>query len=595
MYKPAGQDSWTSSDVLYWVDNFASRYNNLSQIGLEPSSLEELYQMVDEFAEPMGITQIYLHCNVWREEYWVDDRSFIYVNTDMFPEGEEDLKALADYLHDRDMTLALHSVSYGIGPSDSEFIVGEVDRRLAQWTGGTLESAISDSDTRILYRPDSVEMPYLSGGAHTHSCMYFNYMRIGEEIVTVESFAQTEKDVWVVTLSERGHKGTDEAAHSAGTEMVGLYKPYGKVFVPEFDMGEENSLSDEMITRYYSFVNRMGLDHLHFDGPEIHQKYRTWTSRPMLDAAYEGTDHPTTSSQVGSNVDATFEMVFSDVKDDLSYSYFPITIGLRLYDTEPDMLASSYMGCNMQAAECILLDARRVTLSGIYHSSGISLELLESHGLTDETVQLFKYYKEIAPVITDADVDYINNIYNQRSGSNHYETSDALVLTVNDEGKYIYTPYHVLGEADGSTETWYIEQEVGPWRRSVFVDEGDSIELTNPKGVRDLNLILRATESSESIINPAVTLSTGGTISFTGTLDANNYLKYEAGDTEATIHDQDWVTVDTVAVSQSNFVAPDGDVTVIIEGTGTTTANLEVQLYVKDDSYTLTTNDVLGR
>ena len=590
MPKPAGQPSWTSSDILNWVNLFAAKFNNMTQIQLEPTSNEELYRMMKELVEPLNIRQVYLHNNVWREEYWLNYRSIDYVNTKMFPKGREDLKAFAEYLHAQGKNLALHSLSYGIGPNDPEYIVGKVDRRLAKWTGGTLASPMSSFDTRILYRPDSVEMPFLNGSAHASGCLAFNYMRIEEEIVTVESFTRTDKDVWVVNLKERGHQGTDPAAHAAGTGAVGLFKAYNKNFIPEFDMGQENSLSDELIKKYYTFVNDMGLDHLHFDGPEIHAKYH-WSPRPMLDAAYAGTNHPTTTSRVGGNLDASFELEFSKVKNDLSYSYFPLEIGLRLHDSDPSNLASSFMGVHMHAAECILLNARRVNFIGIKNANGITQEVLDKHGLTQNSMNMFKYWQEITPVITAADINYISSIYNRTSGSNHYESVDALVLSKSDEDKYIFTPYHVLGYADGSTAPWTIYQEHGARRRSIFIGTDKPMALTNPKGERDLNVIIRVVENSASITNPGVELANGGFINFTGTLNSMQYLRYEVGDAESTICDKNWMPVGTMPVSKSNFVAPDGAVTATMKGTGG--ASLEVQLYVMDAPYVLATNDLL--
>jgi hypothetical protein len=591
--KPAGQVSWTSSDVINWTDGYAAKFNNMTQIQLEPTSNEELYSLMDELVEPLGIKQVYLHCGVWRGEYWLDDYAFDHVNTDIFPEGKTDLKAFADYLHERDMTLALHSLSFSIGPNDTTYIGETVDRRLARWTSGTLDADISDSDTRIYYRPDSVEMLYRSGSVHMDGKIYFNYMRIGEELVGVESFSRTEKDIWVIDLASRGYGATSAYSHSEGTEIDGLLMTYAKNYIPEFDMGQDSSLSDEMIKTYYDLVNEMGLDHIHFDGSKSNAKYKTWSARPMFDATYAGSERMVTTSVVGGNLDANFELEFSKIKDDLSYTYFPLEIGLRLHDSDPDNLASSFMGVHMHAAECILLDARRVNFIGIKNANGITQEVLDNHGLTQNSKNIFVYWKEIAPVITDADVSYISDKYSKTSGSKHYESDDALILSINDEGKYIFTPYHVLGLADGSTDPWKIYQEHGAVRRSVFVDAGEEMELTNPKGEHDLNVIIRVVEDSPSITNPSVELSTGGYINFTGIIEEYQYLRYEMGDTTATICDKNWMPVDTIPVSQNNFVAPDGDLTATINGTGE--ANLEVQLYVIDDSYVLTTNDVLGR
>ena len=60
---------------------------------MEPSSNAELYDMTKNLVEPINAKQVYLHCGTWPDQYWLRDRDMVYVNTKIFPNGKEDLKA----------------------------------------------------------------------------------------------------------------------------------------------------------------------------------------------------------------------------------------------------------------------------------------------------------------------------------------------------------------------------------------------------------------------------------------------------------------------------------------------------------------------
>lgn len=590
MPKPAEQASWTESDILNWVDNYAAKFNNMTQMLLTPTSNTDLYSMVDNYVIPNNVKQVYLHNETWRGEYWLNYTSRVHVNTNIFPNGEDDLKAFADYLHDNDVLIHLHSLSFGIGKNDPDYILGGVDNRLASWGKGKLEHAINSNDNVIYFRPDSgVVVPYPGITLHEHDKMEYGNFRMGEELLQCETVNRTDKEVWILSDCRRGDGGTDAFAFEAGEEMTGLYLGYGRNYIPGMDLGEENSLSDELTLEYATFVNEMGLDHLHFDGPRINE-ITPYASEALISKVYSYTNRPTTASRVGGSIQANFELYFSQIKDDQSYNYFPIDVTIRLDEEGKNALANSFFDSHFHTTESLLLGSRRVNLTGSYHESGVSTQAINSHGLSADMFQLYNYLQELAPVFDDADIDYLSTML-EKDG-NHYKGEYVNVLSKNINDEYIYTPYLVLGESDGSTAPWSIYQELGAVPRKQTTATDETLTLTNPEPQSDLSLIFHISDANNSLVNPKVSLENGGYIEFTGTIGPGEYLQYEAGATTATRFDNNWKAISTIPLSKSNFIAVNGDFTAHLTGTGNSVA-VETQYYVKGTPYVLATNSKL--
>lgn len=590
MPKPAEQASWTESDILNWVDNYAAKFNNMTQMLLTPSSNADLYDLVDNYVIPNKVKQVYLHNETWRGEYWLNYTSRVHVNTNIFPNGEDDLKAFADYLHANDVLIHLHSLSFGIGKNDPDYILGGVDDRLGSWGKGKLEYAITSSDKVIYFRPDTgVVVPYPGISLHEHDKMEYGNFRMGEELLQCETVHRTDKEVWILSDCSRGDGGTDAFAFEAGEEMTGLYLGYGRNYTPGLDLGEENSLGEELTLEYATFVNEMGLDHLHFDGPRLNE-ITPYASEALISKVYSYTNRPTTASRVGGSIQANFELFFSQVKDDQSYNYFPIDVTIRLDEEGKNALSNSLFDAHFHTTEALLLGSRRVNLTASYHESGVTTNAINSHGLSADMFQLYRYLQELAPVFDDADIDYLSTML-EKDG-NHFKGEYVNVLSKNSSNQYIYTPYLVLGESNGKTAPWSIYQELGAVPRKQTTATSKTLSLTNPEPTSDLSLIFHVSDATKSLVNPKVTLENGGYIEFTGTIEPGEYLQYEAGDTTATRFDKNWKVIATIPISKSNFIAVNGDFTALLTGTGTTVA-VETQYYVEGTPYVLATNSKL--
>lgn len=586
---PAQQASWTESDVLNWVDNYASKFNNMSQALLEPTSLEDLYSLVDNYVIPNSIKQVYLHCGIWRGEYWLNNYSRVHVNTDIFPNGEDDLKAFADYLHDNNILIHLHSLSFGIGLNDPDYILGGVDDRLGSWGKGKLEHPISATDNVIYFRPDEgLVVPYPGIGLHEQSRMQYQYFHIGDEIVKAGSIDRTDKEVWTLSNCTRGLGGTDAYAFPEGEGAKGLYFGYGRNFIPGLDLGQENSLANELVLEYATFVNEMGLDQLHFDGIRLND-ITPYTHESLYSKVYSYTNRPVITSKVGGQIDANFELKFSQVKDDKTYNYAPIEVGIRLDDPK-DGIATSFFGVQFHINETLVIGARRINLTGSHHDLGISTASIANHGLTSEIFNIVAQLHELTPVFDDADIDYLATTMTKIG--THYKGDYVNVLSKNSSNQYIYTPHLVLGLSDGSTDPWTVIQEIGAQPRQQITATGETLSLTNPEPTSDLNLIFHISDASNSLIDPKVSLENGGFIEFAGTIEPGEYLQYEAGATTATRYDENWKVVSTIPVTESNFIAVNGDFTALLTCTVAGVA-VDTQYYVKGTPYVLATNSKL--
>ena len=90
---------------------------------------------------------------------------------------------------------------------------------------------------------------------------------------------------------QRGQGSTKAAAHSRGQEAAGLLVAYGQNFVPDND----STLLDEVAQKYSGLLNRCLVEHVEFDGAEIHCHDGRWGYRKFATRVYETLDHPTTS------------------------------------------------------------------------------------------------------------------------------------------------------------------------------------------------------------------------------------------------------------------------------------------------------------
>lgn len=316
--------------------------------------------------------------------------------------------------------------------------------------------------------------------------------------------------------------------------------------------------------------------------------------RDFQDRVYSYLNYPVTSSSVGSTLDANLEQQFGQLRDDFIYNYFWLEVAFR-EEGLGDLPATSWLHTQYAVQESIMKDGRRPLLEVVYSGQGISQERLETHGYADETLELFTDWQQLAPVLDDEDVAYIANVTTLKDGSSRYESEYILVLSQNDDGDYIFTPRHIMGQTTGEDEATYVAQEFGTVIRQQLVNSGTALELTNPLEAQELSFILSVDhEESNSLVNPIIAIDGSGKMSITGTVTPGEYLMYDAGDSSVGHYDKNWNLIDNLDLSLSSAFSVDaGTVTITVsDGEGSSVA-LETEFIVDDEDYVLATNENL--
>ncbi|MDF7809215.1 hypothetical protein P4E94_17355, partial [Pontiellaceae bacterium B12219] len=145
--------SWTETDVMAWVDAWATKFATLSKVSVAPVNETELYEMTDAYVIPSGANRVYMFSTIWRGEYQLNKLSMYDVNTDIFPGGKSDLMAYSDYLATHGAHLQLKSLGPAIGANDTRYVSSTaVDHRFSCWGRGTLAEAIDSYATTIKFR-----------------------------------------------------------------------------------------------------------------------------------------------------------------------------------------------------------------------------------------------------------------------------------------------------------------------------------------------------------------------------------------------------------------------------------------------------------
>ncbi len=475
--RPAGRESWTENEVLDWVKKYAERFAGLSEITLSAASPEDLYYLTEQ-AKKADIRRIYLHTDTWRGEYWPRHRTHIDVNPAVFPGGRADLVKYARYLHENNMLLRLHNVSGGIGWHDPERIVKAVHRELASWGGGRLETAIGAKDSELNFRPDAGTAVPIHDRRQRRlwQNMAVDYVRIGDEIIRVTEFADLDQPVWRLLGCQRGQGGTQAAAHDAGTDGAGLYSPYRQNLVPDLN----SPFLTEIAAEYAALVNEAQLDHLHFDGREIHDHY-PWGWKKFTDLVYSRVGHPTTSSTSGGvPITANFEMRFSAVRAMRELDYHGVLM--------PMLLAGHREATNMLDTHFVIqamlrLGTRRVVLQKPEPMFGVTREILENHGKAPQVLELARQWIDLMPrfgaaeaAVVEAHTNRIESAF--RMGGSHYENADVLVLEKNGRD-YVWVPTRVMVRESGDVP-WRFGQEHGAIAPKQYMQPGEVLKLINP-------------------------------------------------------------------------------------------------------------------
>ncbi|MFC1765696.1 LamG-like jellyroll fold domain-containing protein [Planctomycetota bacterium] len=582
MVRPAVA-SWTEADVLDWVDRWVEKFKVIAVMSIDAKSTEDLYEMTD-YAIAMGATRIYMATASWSSAYYTT------VRRDIFPNGNSDLAAYSDHLASNGIHLQLKNMTPQVSKSNRQYINSTlVDDRLMAWSSGTLEQDISRSSTTIKFR-GSIDLSY------DDESDVSNYFRLENELITFGSISSRNDAVWVLTGCTRGVEGTTAQAHSVGADMEGLVTVWSNFNYQE-DFGLPNSLGEEICGEYGEFLNEVKASHIHFDGTGYNSP--PWYMRDYTDYVYSKMSQPTTGSTVGrGGLKAHFEMMFSEaepISGMLTYWILPIRPRLHQTGRKHIETATSKYDIHFDISNGITRNSRRLFFSGGFSGGKLNSSLLEDYGLTDYCLELFRYWREVAPVFTDADQAYVSGFMTKR-GSN-YSGQDVIVLSKDDRGEYIFTPHRVMGRTSGEDEVIYMDQEWGAVARWQEITTGTRMELENPYETQELQAMIWVQENSAALKDPLITVNGAGTLSVHGTIEPMEYMHFEGGNT-VQVYDKDWTLLRSLPATATNFTANKGTLTVTTAtggaGRGGETTDLKVQYVTLGPVYVLEANDFLN-
>lgn len=496
---PKVEGDWTYERAKAWQAAWQAAFIlNRGTVILEAKNLANLYEGM-KFAEAAGVSEIYLMPWVWRGEYWPITKTTAGVNTEIFPKGEEDLKAFADAVKAKGMWLSFHWVSAGIGFQDPVYIGQKPDRRLASWGGGALAEAVDEKATTLRFAPGpGVAAPFVVSGWNSSAqfapglghIFNYNIIRVEDELIRFERLTDIDQPVWTLTGCRRGFGSTVAAAHAAGAESAGLIVPYNQNLIPD----NWSTLLDEQAVAYANFINRVGASRVEFDGLEIHHYYGG-TGAKVAEMIYRGLERPTISSSSSGRAPAAwFEYHFASADVSRVHPGFAV-----VRPRTPSQNASSLLMADFGLAKGALHGSMAMGL--LAGDRGFHVEAFLEHGLHEEILKRVKTWRAIAGALTPEQRKQFDlgtfRQPNARLGQagNHNET--PYVCVPEDRGdNWALHPVAVLNTGNQDSP-WYWGQENGPVEPWRMVKPNEEHVWTNPFPTQPLRFILHVLAATD--------------------------------------------------------------------------------------------------
>lgn len=291
---PATESGWDEKAAKAWMKRWIETFSDTSVLWYPfPKSEQELVDMIP-YLEMAGIKEV--HLAPWS---WADNTHHCRVNGKFFTGGKEGLRKYALEMARHGMRVTLHYNFCEIRFDDPVFVGTKPNDGLASWGNGTLLKDLDAETTTVYFRPSpGTQLPYAINPIY-HECLPpalvfnndFHYVRIGDEIIKVGRFQNTESDVWILRDCERGLGSTLPAGHSAEDAATGLVVMYNFSYLP----GTDSKLFGTMTSELADLLNECHISHIEYDGlnPCVWAMgefaYRKW-----LGEAYAKFDHPVT-------------------------------------------------------------------------------------------------------------------------------------------------------------------------------------------------------------------------------------------------------------------------------------------------------------
>lgn len=488
---PKVAGDWTVERARQWIRRWQQRFADRSQLILAGRSIAELREGVG-LAQRAGIKQIYLFTDTWRTDpFWPATDLNWAVNRAVFPRGETDLRRFSEFVRSRGMYLALHYVSGGIGLRDPVYVGQKPDRRFASWGAGRLARAAGDTDTTLVFQPAAGVVPPAQHQPAYPSFFNGKLLRIGDELVRIGEIATEPDGTWTLSHCGRGAGPTKAAAHPSGEECAGLLLAYGQNLIPD----NHSTLLDEIATNYAGLLNRCVVEHVEFDGAEIHCHEGWWGYRKFATRIYETLDHPTTAhDSSGRHPACWFEYRLNSsrrlMRGSCAYSHGNYSVPVAL-DT-PSRPATTLLDAHFTLAQGNLGGA--LGISKPEPMFGVTPQTLKAHGLTGKFLDALATWKKVSAALTDGQRERINATFSrpadERLRFNHHLCSPVVPVARRAGRHYEVVPTRVLTRRSGDI-LWQHGQEHGAISPRQFIRPGETLALENPDARQPVQFILR--------------------------------------------------------------------------------------------------------
>lgn len=484
--KVTGQ--WDLNAAQKLVADWQERYGNQSQMYLEAKSLKELYEEV-KYAERAKVRDVYLFTNTWSGagDFWPNDGLNWDVRKSVFPKGEEDLRAFADYLESKGIHLKQHWVSGGIGMHDPRYVTPKPDHRLAAQVTGQLAQAASADDTTLTFMPApgyKAPQPRARAGRRPRRDRGSlpQVVRIGDELVKVGSYKDMDKPVWQLSSCERGFLNTQSVSHEAGAESAILVSPYNAVFVPDID----STLMDEIAEGYAGLVNRCHISNVEFDGLEVHSYKGSWGCEKFAAKVYAALDHPVSSNTSGGRapncwIEYRLNSTKRIMRGNAASTHGGYSAAIML--EEPSRPASNMLDTNFSLGKAAANGSNRFSITKPQPMFGVTLDTLRNHGLTDKIIETVKNWREASAQMTDAQRETMRATLKPAKrplpDSSGDPSSEVVWVLRDGWRKWSIVPVTVMKRKEGDID-WHSWQEHGPISPRQFIKAGEKMTLMNP-------------------------------------------------------------------------------------------------------------------
>ncbi|MCY3017866.1 MAG: hypothetical protein NTW87_02385 [Planctomycetota bacterium] len=485
---PKVDGEWTFERARQWVADWQRLFADRSQMIIEGESIEELRAAIP-FAEKAQIKEIYLFTQTWRtDNFWPGNHGNVHINRKIFPNGEDDLRAFSEFVKSKGMRLNLHYVSGGIGPGDPTYVGSKPDPRLASWGRGQTARAVSAKDKDIPFTPATgVTWP----PSFADQCFETNFVRIGDEIVRVGAFEQTNTATWLLKNCARGQFKTKAADQAQDTEVVALVSAYGQNFVPDND----SALLDEVAAGFANLINRCGIGHTEYDGAEIHCYNGRWGYQKFATKVYEKLDHPVTAhDSSGTAPRCHFEYRLNGTRA-IFRGTCPFTHGNWSAPVElasPSRVASTVLDANFVLSQGHLGGA--MGLCKPEPMFAVSDKTLKAHGLTGRLLETLLNWKAVSRLLSDEQRAKIDASFGRPTSRlperNHHVVSSVVQTVRKTADGYQIVPVCVMTRKSGDIK-WQQGQEHGALSPRQYVKPGEELSLENPFAAQPAKFIIR--------------------------------------------------------------------------------------------------------